>query len=225
LALQLSKIPTEKIVALINQVAFSAFSKLQGDTQEFNRFYLSITKVSMLIAFPIFLGGYLTGDAIVTLLLTEKWLPIIDIFRYLCIAQIFIALNANNSFVHFSQGRPQWGLYYQLACAVFMPVSFYLVIPYGLNAIVIPWLTINPILCLAWIYITIRKIGISVSVYFSNIMGALLASAAMVVAVTVLRNFLERSSFNSSPAVQLALCIIIGGGGLIYWLFGSLNGR
>jgi len=216
LALQLSKIPTEKIVALINQVAFSAFAKLQGDEKEFNRFYLSITKVSMLLVFPFFLGGYLTGDVIVTLLLTEKWSPIIDLFRYLCIAQIFIALNANNSFVHSAQGRPKWGLYYQLACAVFMPVSFYLIIPYGLNAIIIPWLTINPILCLVWVYITIRKIGITVPTYCANIMGSIVASVVMVCAVTALRYGVDRAPFDLVLGAQLALYVI--GGGVAYLL-------
>lgn len=216
LALQLSKIPTEKIVSLINQVAFSAFSKLQGDKKEFNRFYLSITKISMLIVFPIFLGGYLIGDLLVPLLLTEKWDPIVDLFRYLCLAQLFIALNANNSFVHLAQGRPQWGLYYQLACAVLMPVSFYLVVPYGLNAIVIPWLTINPILCLVWVFITIRKIGISVSAYGANIKGSALASAAMVVTVVALRHGFSSASLHASPAVQLGLCVAAGG--LAYFL-------
>lgn len=210
LALQLSKIPTEKIVSLINQVAFSAFSKLQKDKKEFNKFYLSITKISMLIVCPIFLGGYLTGEDIVKILLTEKWSPIIDLFRYLCLAQIFIALNANSSFVHFAQGRPQLGLYYQLVCAVLMPVSFYLVIPYGLNAIIIPWLTINPILCLAWVYITIRIIDIKLSEYLRNIMGVMVASTVMFISVKVLRYLLSLGAFDYSPVFQLGVCLILG---------------
>lgn len=216
LALQLSKIPTEKIVSLINQVAFSAFAKLQGNKEEFNRFYLSITKVSMLLVIPFFLGGFLTGDVIVTLLLTEKWSPIIHVFRYLCIAQIFIALNANNSFVHFAQGRPKWGLYYQLACAVCMPISFYLVIPYGLNAIVIPWLTVNPLLCLGWVLVTIRKIGIPVSTYVANIMGSLVASVAMVCGVTALRYGVDSAPFDVALGAELALYVV--GGGVAYLL-------
>lgn len=183
-ALNLSKLPTEKITVLINQVSYPAFSKLQNDREGFKKFYLKVVKVTAMIVIPLFVGGFLVSEEIINILFGEKWIPMIFIFKFMCITQIMTSLNAVNNFVHNAQGRPKWGLIYHGILAIGMATSFYLAAKNGLNAMLIPWFTTYMVVCGIWVYLTIKKIGITASEYLANIVNPVMATVLMYVAVT-----------------------------------------
>lgn len=184
-ALQLAVIPTEKIVPIINQVSYSAFAALQHEKERFNELYLNISKVTATLVFPIFIGGFLVGEDLIRILLTEQWYPMIPLFRYLCLAQIFVAIAAVNGFVHTAQGRPGNNLVFNIVLAVFMPVSFYFATKHGMHAILIPWLSTYLILNIGWFIYTLRKIDIPVISYLESLKFPSLATAAMAASVIV----------------------------------------
>ena len=206
-ALELVQIPTDKIVDLVNNVSFPAFSKLQNEQKAFNKLYLNISKVTATIVFPLFLGGFILGEDLIRLILNEKWYPIIPLFNILCLSQIATSLNAINNFVHVAQGRPNWNLFYNSISAIGMSVSFFLAVPYGLHAIVLPWITVYLFLCLGWIYISISKFGITVPAYLKNIMHPVCATAIMAMLLFILH---KKIFFMSSSSKFFGYTIFIG---------------
>jgi O-antigen/teichoic acid export membrane protein len=190
-AMQLSLIPTEKIVTLINQVSFSTFSKLQDTTEQFINMYLLMIKLIASIILPLFVCGFLLGEDLVSVFLGDKWLPIVFIFRFLCLVQIITALNAINNFVHTAQGRPQWRLYFYAILAVIMPISFYFAVKKGFHAILIPWFSTYFIICAGWVYLTIRKIGIGFVVYLTNLLTPFIATIIMSLSIILSAQFLQ----------------------------------
>ena len=64
-AQDLAQIPIDKIVSLINNVSFPAFSKAQNDKEHFNSLYLNITKVTAMVVLPIYVGGFFLGENII----------------------------------------------------------------------------------------------------------------------------------------------------------------
>lgn len=211
-ALQLAQIPTEKIVPLINSVSFPAFSKLQDDPVGFNKLYLNISKVTAAIVLPLFAGGYFLGGDLINLILTAKWLPIVPLFRVLCLVQILTSLIAINNFVHAAQGRPQWGLYYYIACVIAMPISFYFAVPYGLNAILIPWTTTFLVLSSFWIFISLRKLGIKLYDYIINMLHPICGTLLMSVFLILLHKIIVSQNLHGK-AVDIACLsgsVIIG---------------
>ena len=182
-AIILAKIPTEKILSLIMQVSYSAFAELQNDRAGFNNFYLNINKIIAMIVLPLFVGGFLAGEELIKVFLDDKWTPIIFLFKMLCLSQIFVALTAVNNHVHNAQGRPGWSMRYNGICAIIMAVCFYFAVQYGLNAIVIPWLTVFPFLCVAFIAVTLLKIKVGVKAYLKTLSLPVSATAFMAAAV------------------------------------------
>lgn len=207
-AIELAQIPTEKVVVLINQVSFSAFSELQTKKEEFNEFYLSVVKSTAAVVLPIFLGGFFLGRDLIHVILGNKWIDISVLFEYLCLTQIITALNAVNSYVHYAQGRVQWSLCFHLALAIFMPISFYLTIPYGLEAILIPWCSTYVILCMAWTAITIRKISITFFDYIKNIASPSISAIGMGIAIFIISS--EYASSKDHIIISLAIKIAAG---------------
>lgn len=181
LAKQLAQLPTEKITVLINQVSFSAFSKLQDDLTQFNKLYLQVVKVTAILVFPLFIGGFLIGDVLIKVVLGVKWIPIVIMFKGLCIAQIMASLNAVNNFVHTSQGRPQWALWFNIVMTALMPASFYFATNHGVNTIIIPWISTYIIICIIWIICTLNKIGIGKIIYIKSLFNPIAASTVMVI--------------------------------------------
>lgn len=221
-ALELAKLPTEKITVIINQISFSAFSQLQHDNKGFNQFYLNIIKITMTLVLPLFAGGFFVADELINLLLGEKWTPIIFIFKYLCLTQILTSLNAVNSFVHEAKGRPHWSLIYHAACAILMPISFFFAVKHGLNAMLIPWFSSYLFLCFIWIIITITSIDLSFGSYLKAILNPVLAAIFMSLPVFSIDHFFI-SFFPNRDVYLLSLISKIIFGGLFYisyfWFF------
>lgn len=209
LALQLSQIPTEKIVVLINQVSFPAFSQLQNQKDKFNKFYNNIVRVTVTLVLPIFIGAYLVSEDLIKVLLNEKWYPIIYLFKYLCLTQIISALNAVNSVVHTAQGRPHWHLGFNAVRAIVMSTSFYFAVQYGLNAIIVPWFTTYLIICLLWLIITLKKLEIGILIYIRNLYQPVIGTGVMTLAVLLCHN-LMRLVCDFSPIYSLIPQVIIG---------------
>lgn len=216
-ALQLAQLPTEKIVVLINQVSFSAFSQLQDDKAGFNKLYLQVVYMTATIVLPLFVGAFLVADELIRVLLTEKWYPIIPLFKYLCLAQIITAINAVNNFVHNARGNPRWSLICNAALAIAMPVSFYFAVQYGIKAILIPWFTVYMAICIIWIMFTLKKIGIPFSKYVRTINTPIIGSLMMSVAVFFLENIWLTYIGMESDVLLLLLKIITGA--IAYLLF------
>jgi O-antigen/teichoic acid export membrane protein len=212
-ALQLAQMPTEKVVSLINQVSFPAMSAMQGQSSRLNQFYLHVVKVTCVLVFPVFMSGHIMAEDLVRLFLGEKWLPITFIFAWLCLIQIVTAVNAINSYVHYSQGRALWSMYFHGICALLMPISFWWAVRFGLNAIIVPWLTVYVALCLIWIGITLKKMGISIIRYILNLKAPFFA--LIVLSVSMMSCELLRPHDLDCTiilAFWIAVKLIIGGG-------------
>ena len=223
-AWQLACMPTDKIVTLINQVSFSVFSRLQDDRERFNKFYLNINKATATLVLPLFAGGFILGDELIRVVLNEKWWAISTLFRFLCLAQILVSINAVNNFVHTAQGRPEWRLYFNGTCAVLMSVSFFFAVQHGLEAILVPWFTTYLLISLVWITLTLRQIGITVFDYLQNLSVPFCATIA-VSAVVLLTGQVLRSIPLELPHESIFLLLKIAVGALCYVSFMLLFAR
>ena len=219
-ALELAQIPADKIVTLINNVSFPAFSQVQDDPVRFARLYLNIAKVTAVVNLPLFMGGFIFGDDLIRLVLNPNWYPMIFVFRMLCLAQILTNMNAINNFVHAAQGRPQWSLYYHLCCVICMPASFAVAAESGLNAMVVPWLSTYAVLCIGWVLISLRKLGITVSRYASTLSKPVLATGIMSVVMLAANDYVLRPYRSASPVAFLPAGVAgVAAYAAFFWLF------
>ncbi|MGB1262266.1 MAG: oligosaccharide flippase family protein [Cognaticolwellia sp.] len=74
IALQFALMPQKKILPLLKDVAFPAFSKIQDQPQRINSYILKAQKMSLLITVPIFWGLASVIDQIIPIILGSKWL-------------------------------------------------------------------------------------------------------------------------------------------------------
>jgi O-antigen/teichoic acid export membrane protein len=208
-ALQLAQIPTEKITVMINQIAFPALSVLQNRMHEFRSFFLSTIRITASIIINLFTCGYLIGGDLVPLVFTDKWMSAAQLFRYLCLAQIFVSLNALNGFAHNALGKPRHTLYYHSAAALLVPLSFYYAVQYGFQAVLIPWFTTYVLIALVWTLITIRMIGIGVAEYARTVLHPILGAFIMSVVTLTAQRIMSQIQ-PDEIILRLMLSILFG---------------
>lgn len=210
MALHLSAIPLNKLVSLISSISFPVFSRYQHQYDNFNNFFLRLIKIIGSITIPVYFTGFLLADQLIPLVLGEKWLSIIYLFKILCIAQILVAITIPTMSANSAQGRPHWGVYAGLIGLLIYPLSFYIASKHGLNAMVIPWITAVPIVRIAFTWITLRKLKISPAQYGKSLIHPILATACMISSLLLARGLLFMSdSILSGQKMQVLITMIV----------------
>jgi PST family polysaccharide transporter len=218
-AFQLSQVPTEKLVTTINQVSYSLFSRYQDDLRVLSEYYLNTIKLTAALVFPIFVSGFLLGDQLIPVLLGAKWEPMSTLFKFLCLAQILVTLNAVVGFLHTALGKPVKAVYFNVACAVLMSISYFFAVQYEKEAILIPWFTTYLLITLVWLGTTNAHLGISTSRYLSALRMPVFGVAVMVAIDYALGRFEQSAGIGMTLMLVVKILCSSLGYGLLFWLF------
>ena len=82
----LKQIPVYSISAVINQVFFPYFSRIQDETNTLAQQYRTTIRVVTFFVYPILSFLIFFAEPVITLLYSEKWLPCVPIFQILCLS-------------------------------------------------------------------------------------------------------------------------------------------
>ncbi len=91
-ASSLKQIPVYSVSAVINQVFFPFFSKIQDDTSALVSKYRTTIRVVTFFVYPILAYLIFFAEPVIVLLYSEKWLLCVPIFQVLCFSGFLNAL-------------------------------------------------------------------------------------------------------------------------------------
>jgi O-antigen/teichoic acid export membrane protein len=191
MALQLSKIPNDKIISLVNLVSFPVYAKFQRNDRIIEEIFMKISRLAGCIVFPLYVGGFLIGDIFINVFLGDKWKSVTLIFECLCLVQIVTVLTGLHNRIHFAQGRTRFVLYYHIALATFMGASFFIAVDHGLIAIIIPWISTYIIVNIIWILLSLKKLNIGVITYIKNLNCPFWGTFIMTIAIMICRHLTD----------------------------------
>ena len=75
--MQISQIPLSKLMPMLKQVAFPAYSNILHQGNQIGPYFLKASSLAMFLTFPVFFGMAATANSYVPLLLGEKWLAVV----------------------------------------------------------------------------------------------------------------------------------------------------
>lgn len=102
---QFPVIITHTLDSAIQSVMFSAMSSYQSDLKRVKEMLKRSMTLGTLLIAPLMVGLAITSDAVVRLLLTEKWLPSVIYLQIICLAEIPVSLISSNLVALKSIGR------------------------------------------------------------------------------------------------------------------------
>jgi O-antigen/teichoic acid export membrane protein len=213
-ALLLTQIFNNKVVPPLNEVAFAAYSRMQGDRPALAAGFTRSTRAIMVAAMPFFFGLAAVAEPLVLTLLGEKWREIVPLLLPLALAMPFWTLFTLLRPATDALGRPGIGSGNAAAGALLMPVTFLVGARWGIAGIAWAWLFAYPLLLAYSAARSLPIIGIRPAVFIRSAAPPILAAAAMAIMVGMIDHMLP----SLPQAIRLALLIFSGG--LIYcaWL-------
>lgn len=102
---KIKQLPIQNISSALSRVSFPVLSEIQDDDVRLKRAYKKILRKIFLIVTPIMVGGIVLADPLFSLVLTDKWLPAVPYFQWLCISGLFYPANAYNLNILKVKGR------------------------------------------------------------------------------------------------------------------------
>jgi O-antigen/teichoic acid export membrane protein len=205
-ALFLAQILAAKFVPPLNEVAFAAYSRIQGDGAALAKAFLKATRLIMLAALPFYFGLAATAQPLVATFLGTKWAGIVPLVRILALAMPLMTLQILFAPATNALGRPIIAVRSGAAGAALLPAAFLVGLRFGPIGLAWAWVGGMAALLAATMALSLPAIGARAVEVAKAVAPGLAASAVMAAAVLALD-----ASLPAMPDhVRLALLVSSG---------------
>lgn len=133
----LSMFPVSNLTKALQKVTYPVFSNLQEENERLKVIFKKITSVVFLVVTPVMLFLAIEAKPIISLLLTDKWLPAVPFFQILCISSLFYPLSMYNLNIILAKGRSDLHFKLELLKKGLSVIVLFSSIPFGITGIVI----------------------------------------------------------------------------------------
>jgi O-antigen/teichoic acid export membrane protein len=214
IGLQFALMPQKKLLPLLKQVAFPAFSKIQDQPERINNYILKAQKFSLLITVPVFWGLASVVDLIIPIVLGEKWLEaVIPTMIILLVMPLRFCDELFGPALK-SQRQVKHMMINLWVIIAIMLVSIFLGVGYGATGLAMAWAIGFPIAFIIVVYRNTKLFNIKLSAITKLFIAPCFSGLLMLLAVFGSKHFLIDISL-----VNLIIQIIIGGSVFLFMLF------
>ena len=207
--------PSESIVANINSVLFSSFSKNKGSQSALQDHFKKSLSIISLIGFPIYIGLFVVTPYLVHGLLGEKWAPMILPFQIILISFLIRLFGGILASLNVGVGQYKKHTLRLLFAGVIFTFSCFLSVKFGLNGIAMSFFLYNFLMIILTMQLSIAYLGMSWMDVIYLLTPALKASLVMFVITKALSYyFVEKNIINlfvisSTGALVYFICLMI----------------
>ena len=209
-SLFLTQIFVSKFVPPLNEVAFSAYARMQADPAAIGRAFVKGVRLVMMVAMPFYLGLAATAEPLVLTMLGTKWVETAPIVRLLALAMPFMTLQVLLTPATDARGRPGIGVRNGAIGATILGAAFLIGVHWGPMGMGIAWIAAYPLYLAISAWRSLPVIGVRARAVGAAIAAPALAAAAMALAVWLVDLTLP------PIAVQARLAILVMVGAAVY---------
>lgn len=208
-ALKFAELPTSMVTSVISRVALPTYSKLQKDKDRLQKsFNLVLTNI-VRISLPVTLILFFTAREFTLVLIGEKWLPMVPIFKLLILYSFLRAIFDDAGAFLTAIGRPQTvSKYISIQAIVLLGLTPILVRLWGVDGAAISLDVVMLLgVTLAYYYVS-RKVVFS---FASAFLPSLVSAVVAVLFYLAIASWYNFSAWNPL-VVLIAKGVLIGGG-------------
>lgn len=203
--------PASTFCSALNKVAFPLFASMQHDNQKLKAGYKKVILQLLFWICPIFILAGVLAEPMFRLLFTEKWVPAVPYFQWLCIVGILFPVNLYNLNILNVKGRSDIFLKLEIIKKVVITIGLVITIPMGIYAMLV-FQAVNAVFTYVLnSYYSGRFIDYSIGEQVKDILPIILLGCMMGLLVYVVNYYLKLNS---------DLIRLIGGlaiGAVFYW--------
>ncbi|MCW3848526.1 lipopolysaccharide biosynthesis protein [Sphingomonas sp. LB-2] len=185
-SLFLTQIFVSKFVPPLNEVAFSAYARMQHEAGAIAAAFVRSARIILVVGLPFYLGLAATARPLVAVVLGPQWHEAADIVHWLALAMPMMTLQILFAPATDAIGRPDIGARNGLTGAVLLPVTFLVGVHWGVMGIVAAWFVAYPFYLGISAWRTLPVIGVRTRDLVDAITPPALAAVAMALIVSLL---------------------------------------
>jgi len=205
-ALFLTQIFVAKFVPPLNEVAFSAYARIQHDSAAFAAAFARAARIIMIAAMPFYMGLAATAEPLVLTVLGDKWRAAAPIVHLLAFAMPFMTLQVLFSPACEARGRPGIGVENGASGSLILAAAFLVGVNWGATGLAWAWIAGYPLYLAVSAWRSLPVIGLSARALAAAVVPPAVAAVAMALVVTGVDRLLPPID----PAPRLALLVLTG---------------
>lgn len=215
ISLFLAHIFVTKVVPPLNEVAFSAYARIQHDLREVSAGFLKSVRTIMLLAMPFCLGMAATAEPLVRTMLGDDKAATAPVVALLALAMPFMTLHVLFAPATNACGRPGIATRTSILGALLMPPAFYVGVHYGVVGLAAAWALTYPVLTVVSAMLSLPVIGVRPRELIAALQAPVLAGIAMAAGVVLLDRALPVMPHPARLALLVSFGSAIYGGWLL----------
>lgn len=205
----LAQLLAAKFVPPINEVAYAAYSRSQGEGQgdRGSSALLATIRLVMLVALPAYAGMAVIAQALVPVLLGDKWIEISPLLPILAGAMAMLTLQILFAPATNARGVPFAALRIAMLGSVVMPCAFLIGSQWGIQGFAWGWVGGMAVLTGATVTLSGRIVGLKLGALAQAIAPPLAAALVMAAGVALLMALLPPGL---PPLLVLMIAVPLG---------------
>lgn len=213
-SLFLTQVFVSKVVPPLNEVAFSAYARIQHDRAAVALAFTRSVRIIMVAALPFYFGLAATAEPLVLTVLGAKWRETASVVHLLALAMPFMTLQVLLQPACDAQGRPGIGVGNGAGGAAILAIGFLIGVQWGAPGLAAAWICGYPLYLGFSLWRSLPVIGTSLRAIADAIAPALLAALAMALVVTLVDDILPAQQ----PALRFLILVSVGAAVYGGWL-------
>ncbi len=209
-SLFLTQIFVAKFVPPLNEVAFSAYARMQADPDAIAHAFVKGVRLVMIAAMPFYLGLAATAEPLVLTVLGDKWRETIPVVRLLALAMPFMTVQVLFTPASDARGRPGIGVRNGAIGAVILTGAFLVGANWGPAGMGLAWIAAYPLYLAISAWRTLPVIGVRARDLGDAVASPALAAITMTLVITMVDAVLPPID------VHWRLALLVPIGGLVY---------
>lgn len=199
-----ARFPSVSLMAIISRAIYPIQCEIQNDNELLLSSFKQYLRMSCYIIFPVMISMSILSKPIILVILTDKWLPIVDLFSFLCLGYMWIPIMVLNNQIIQVKGRTDYFLTAEVIKKIIGLFILFFTIPFGVRGLSIGLLVYNFIDMIIIIHFSKKVINTGYIKQFKSVFPILSLSIAMGLIIFAFISYL------SNIYLQLFLGILIG---------------
>lgn len=172
------------LTGMVWSVTQPLFARIEpNETAQMQRMFRKMLRLTAFLSFPALFGLALIAPEFITIAITSKWLPSAQLMQLLCVGGAFVPIATFYSNFIISQGRSNVFMWNTVALCLVQMLLLVAMYRWGIEAMVIAYITVNTLWLLIWHHFVNRLISLRLWHAVRDVLPfALLALVAMTVA-------------------------------------------
>jgi O-antigen/teichoic acid export membrane protein len=169
--------PLTQIRAPLTTQSLPVLSSLKNDPIRYQSYFSKLLDISISLAMPVSVYCFLESEFLIRILLGQKWMDAVPVFKILAIAGIFVATSGAPGMVMLSHGFSKRYLRLTIIISLIVSASFIIGLPFGIKGVAVGYTIANFLIMIPLIYYGFKDTPIKIRLIFESILGPLISTS------------------------------------------------